>query len=98
MENEERRVESGERKVEYAEKKAKQPEKRKATYKEKKEYEALEQEIAALGAERSELEALLSSGTVADADRLLAMSNRIGEIIALLDEKELRWLELDELV
>ncbi len=98
VENEERRVESGERKVEYAEKKAKQPEKRKATYKEKKEYEALEQEIAALGAERSELEALLSSGTVADADRLLAMSNRIGEIIALLDEKELRWLELDELV
>ncbi|MBR1851070.1 MAG: ABC-F family ATP-binding cassette domain-containing protein [Bacteroidales bacterium] len=70
----------------------------KATYKQQKEYEALTAEIEALGHEREELEQLLSSGEVSDHDRLTKASNRIGEIIELLDVKELRWLELDEIV
>ena len=73
-------------------------EKRKATYKEQKEYETLTAEIEALGAERAELEGKLSSGSVADHNELTAASNRIGEIIEQLDVKELRWLELDEIV
>ena len=31
-------------------------------------------------------------------EELQKLSNRIGEIAELLDEKELRWLELSELV
>lgn len=70
----------------------------KATYKEKKEYEALTAEIEALTAERQQLEELLSSGATTDADKITQASTRIGELIALLDEKEMRWLELDEVV
>ena len=73
-----------------------QPERRKMTFKEKQEFEQLEADLAALGAEKSRLEAELSSGTL-PYDRLLAASERIVDINALLDEKELRWLELSEL-
>ena len=71
--------------------------KRKATYKEQKEYEALTAEIDTLTAERQELETLLASGS-GDTDAITKASTRIGELIALLDEKELRWLELDEII
>lgn len=70
--------------------------KKKLTYKEQKEYEALTEEIDRLNAERTTLERQLSDGTMTDADAITEASHRIGEIIALLDEKELRWLELDE--
>ena len=72
--------------------------KRKATYKEQKEYEALTAEIEALSAERQELESQLSGGTMTDASAITKASTRIGELMALLDEKELRWLELDEII
>ena len=71
--------------------------KRKLTYKEQKEYEALTAEIDRLNAERTTLERQLSDGTMTDAKEITEASHRIGEIINLLDEKELRWLELDEL-
>ena len=71
--------------------------KRKATYKEQKEYESLTAEIDTLTAERQELETLLASGS-GDTDAITKASTRIGELIALLDEKELRWLELDEII
>lgn len=70
----------------------------KATYKEKKEYEQLTAEIEALTAERKEIESLLSSGTETDTAKITAASERIGQLIATLDEKEMRWLELDELI
>ena len=73
-------------------------EKRKATYKEQKEYEALTAEIETLTNEKAELEAKLSSGTLSDPAELTKASTRIGEVMNLLDEKELRWLELDELM
>ena len=72
-------------------------EKRKATYKEQKEYEALTSEIDTLTTERQDLETLLASGS-GDTDAITCASTRIGELIALLDEKELRWLELDEII
>ena len=69
-----------------------------ATYKQQKEYETLTAEIDTLNKERTELETLLSSGTETDVARLTEASQRIGTLIAQLDEKELRWLELDELI
>lgn len=74
----------------------------KATYKEKKEYETLTAEIEALTRERQQLETILSDPTQSSIPNsqlsIQDASTRIGEVIALLDEKELRWLELDELM
>ena len=72
--------------------------KRKATYKEQKEYEALTAEIEVLTAEKADLEAKLSDGSLSDPAEITKASTRIGEVISLLDEKELRWLELDEII
>ena len=72
------------------------PKTRRLTFKEQQEMRQLETDIDALNAERATLEAQLSSGTL-PPDRLLAASTRVGEIITLLDDKELRWLELSEL-
>ena len=75
-----------------------QPQKRKATYKEQKEYEALTSEIDTLTAERATLERQLSDGSLSDPAAITNASTRIGELISLLDDKELRWLELDEII
>ena len=75
-----------------------QPQKRKATYKEQKEYEAITTEIDTLTAERTTLERQLSDGSLSDPAAITNASTRIGELISLLDEKELRWLELDEII
>ena len=72
--------------------------KRKATYKEQKEYEALTAEIETLTNEKADLEAKLSGETLSGPAEITKASTRIGELMALLDEKELRWLELDELM
>ena len=70
--------------------------KRRLSYKEKMEKEQLEKDLAALGEEKKAIEERLSSGTLS-SDQLTADSIRIGEVTRLLDEKELRWLELDEI-
>ena len=69
--------------------------KRKLSFKERKEYESLEVEIMELEGEKSVIEQDLCSGTL-DNDTLLAKSMRIQEVIALIDEKTMRWLELSE--
>ncbi len=71
------------------------PKKKKLSYKEQKELEQLEKDLEALAAEKAELEASLSTGTMA-FDKLQKASERIAEIIDLTDTKELRWLELSE--
>ena len=70
--------------------------KRKLSFNEKREYEQLSKEIEQLEKEKSELETALASGSLAN-DELIQKSQRFQEITNLLDEKELRWLELDEL-
>ena len=55
----------------------------------------METEIAALEAEKAELEAAMSSGTLSPDD-LLAKSRRIAQVIEEIDEKTMRWLELSE--
>jgi ATP-binding cassette subfamily F protein uup len=73
-------------------------EKRKATYKEQKEYEALTAEIEALTTEKADLERKLSDGSLSSPADITKASTRIGELMPLLDEKELRWLELEEII
>ena len=73
-----------------------QPKKKKLTYKEQKELEQLEKDLEDLANEKAELEASLNSGTL-PFDQLQQASERIGQILDLTDEKELRLLELYEL-
>ena len=70
-------------------------EKRKLSYKEKRELELLQTDITALEKEKTLVNEKLSSGDI-PFDELQKLSVRIGEINALMDEKELRWLELSE--
>lgn len=72
------------------------PARKKLSYKQQRELEALEQEIPQLETEKSELEEMLSSGALSH-EELTAASERIGELIALIEEKEMRWLELSEI-
>lgn len=72
------------------------PAKKKATWKEQKEYETLTAEVEQLTAERQQLETLLSGE--GSPDEVVSASQRLGDVIAELDAKELRWLELDELI
>ena len=69
--------------------------KRKLTYKEQKELEQIEKDLEALNAEKVEIEEKLSGGNIS-GDELNRCSMRIGEVMALLDEKEMRWLELND--
>ena len=73
-------------------------EKAKATYKQQKEYESLTQEIEQLNNEKQCIEQKLSGLTNSTPEEITQASLRIGEILSLLDEKEMRWLELDELM
>ena len=76
--------------------KEKTAKKRKLSYKEQKELEQLEKDLEKLAEEKSELESVLSDGTLS-YDRIQAASERIGQIIEETDEKEFRLLELYEL-
>lgn len=68
---------------------------KKLSWKEQRELEALETELPALEKEKAGLEAEMSSGRMA-YDKLSEASVRVQELISMIDEKELRWLELQE--
>lgn len=67
----------------------------KMSFKERKEFEALSQSIDLLTAEKEEIDHKFSSGEM--LDDVASLSARYAEIKELLDEQELRWLELSEL-
>ncbi len=69
---------------------------RKLSYKEQRELEELEREIPQLEEEKHALEQRLSSGELSH-EQLMTSSARISEIINILEEKEMRWLELSEI-
>ena len=71
--------------------------KRKMSYKEKREYEQLTKEIDALTEEKKKLEEELCSGNLS-VEELTEKSKRLPEIKDELDEKEMRWLELAEML
>ncbi len=65
------------------------------SYKEKMEYEQLEKQIELLENEKSEMEkVLMQAGD--DYQKLNEISKRISELIDEIDEKTMRWIELDE--
>lgn len=64
---------------------------KKLSFKEKYELVQLEKEMPALEEEKAQLEISLPN---LPYDEMMKASARIGEIIALLEEKEMRWLEL----
>ena len=68
---------------------------RRLSFKERKEFESLSEEIDRLTEEKRRLDELFNSGqTLTDVDQ---MARRYSELTELLDEKEMRWLELSEL-
>ena len=69
---------------------------RKLTFNEKRELEQLEKDIETLESEKAQISEELNSGTLSNS-QLHDKSNRFGEITDLLEEKEMRWLELSEL-
>ena len=69
-------------------------EKKKRSFKEEREFAQLTADIAALEAEKEQIHQDMSA--VTDYQKLQEMGKRLEEIKALLDEKEMRWLELDE--
>ncbi len=70
------------------------PSKPKMSFKEKREFEALTTELEQLNAEKTELDALFASGqTIED---ITEKSRRYTELQEIIDEKEMRWLELSE--
>ena len=70
-------------------------EKRKLSYFEKKEYNDIPNEIEKLETEKKDIEGKFLSGDLA-SDIISTLSQRLGEITKLVDEKETRWLELAE--
>ena len=69
--------------------------KKKRSYKEEKEYEQLAKDIEALENEKAELTAKMQEQL--DYQELDRLGKRMNEITELIDEKEMRWLELDEI-
>jgi ATP-binding cassette subfamily F protein uup len=80
--------------VDKSQPKALTKEKVQLSFNEKREFEALENEIAVLGEEKTTLESAMNAGM--DYDELQKAAERVQVLVSLLDEKELRWLELSE--
>ena len=92
---EEKREIAAQKQETRAERPAATERKKKRTYKEQQEYEQLARDIEALENEKKELTIKLEQQL--DYKEIEKIGNRIGEITDLIDEKELRWLELDEI-
>ncbi len=69
----------------------------KLNFKEQREYDGLEKEIEELEIKKNEMELSLNSGTF-DYTALENISKELKETIELIDEKTMRWMELDEFV
>jgi ABC transport system ATP-binding/permease protein len=69
----------------------------KLSFKEKQEFETIEKDMPALQKEKAILEEKMNTGSL-NFEELQKAAARVGEIVVLLDEKEMRWLELSERV
>ena len=67
--------------------------KKKLSYKEQRELEQLEKELQSLNEEKASLEEQIGGGSLGFED-LRKASERISAVMAMIDEKENRWLEL----
>jgi len=73
-----------------------EPSKKKLSFKEKQEYLSLEKEIEALEEEQATLNQEINKGSD-DYAELQKITERLGTVTQLIDEKTMRWLELDEI-
>ncbi|MBN2778708.1 MAG: ABC-F family ATP-binding cassette domain-containing protein [Bacteroidales bacterium] len=69
---------------------------RKLSFNEKYEFEQLEKELPLLEQKRQNLENELNSGLL-DNESLISKSDEFSNLLAIIEEKEIRWLELSEL-
>ena len=86
------------KKIQHLEKqnsKVKAP-KKKLSFNDQYEYTNLEKEIQDLEKEKSELESNIQFPNIELAE-IMEKSERLGIVINLIDEKEMRWMELDEM-
>ena len=65
------------------------------SFNEQKEFSKLEREIKKLEFQKKEIEAVFLKGEL-DSEELIKKSERLEEIVAQLEEKEMRWMELGE--
>ena len=93
---EELKLKQIEKPVKVKKEKPKQTIKTKMTFNEKREFEQLEKDMENLNEEKGAIETAMSSGSLSNDD-LMTKSARIQEVMDLLDEKEMRWLELSEI-
>lgn len=69
---------------------------KKLSYLEKKEFSSLEKEIAKLEGKKAELTEAFHKPDLSPDD-MSKLSEELGKVIAILEKKEMRWLELSEL-
>ena len=69
---------------------------RRLSYKEQRELEELEQLLPQLESQKAQIEQKLSSGEL-QHDELMQLSAQMSEIMELIEQKEMRWLELSEI-
>ena len=69
--------------------------KNKISFKEKYEYEQLEKEITQLESRKKELEVEILKENLT-FDTINQLSDELGQLMDSLDEKSMRWMELDE--
>jgi len=71
--------------------------KKKVSFKEKKEHEDIQKQINRLEEEKKTLSAQIEKGNL-DRTKLIEASQKLQTITEELDQRTLRWLELDEIV
>ncbi len=71
------------------------PKRQKLSFNERREYEALEKEIEKSEAEKAALETAMNSGKM-DYQELEKAASGIAALLKTIDEKTLRWMELEE--
>lgn len=69
--------------------------KRKLSYKEKQEFSTIESDLKVLNEENGQIISAMNAG-IDDAEEMKVLSLRLSEIAQLIDDKEMRWLELSE--
>lgn len=72
------------------------PLKKKRSFKEQREFEALEAELEQLQQQKIDMETALNSGSL-DGEEMQRLCKELPLLMATIDEKEMRWLELAEI-
>ena len=95
-EREQARVKNQESRIKSEQQKTIKTEKKKVSFKDKYEFEQLEKEIGLLEKEKATLMEWMNSGN-GSHEELMQWSKRLVELSGIVDEKSMRWLELNEI-